>query len=147
MYPVRNSVKAIILKNNKILCIEKNDKNGNYYILPGGGQEKYETFIDTLKRECIEEIGAVVKTKKLLFIREYIGKNHEFAETDNDHQVEFMFECELLEEPDISKASKPDNGQISIKWIDVNGSDRLYPKCLKERLLSNYKEIYWGDIN
>ena len=31
--------------------------------------------------------------KFLRYIREYIGKNHEFKETDNFHQVEFVFDC------------------------------------------------------
>ncbi|MCK5199463.1 MAG: NUDIX domain-containing protein [Spirochaetales bacterium] len=58
MYPVRNSVKAIIIEDGKLLVIRKSDSDGYYYILPGGGQEKDETFIETVKRECMEELGA-----------------------------------------------------------------------------------------
>jgi 8-oxo-dGTP pyrophosphatase MutT (NUDIX family) len=147
MYPVRNSIKALIVENMKLLCIEKKDNEGKYYILPGGGQEKNETFIETLIRECKEEIGARVHVKRLRYIREYIGKNHEFAKTDDMHQVEFMFECELIDIPDIEKAHQKDEGQEDIKWVELNGNDRVYPKCLKERLLAKYEGMYWGDIN
>ena len=136
MYPVRNSVKAIIIKNDKLLCIRKSDNDGYYYLLPGGGQEKNETFIETVKRECFEEIGAEIKVLKFLYIREYIGKNHEFKNTDNNHQVEFMFECELVSEPNTNNANNIDDGQNGIEWIDINKSNeyRVYPKILLERI-------------
>ena len=50
----RNSAKAVILKDNKLLAIEKVDRDGQWYLLPGGGQEFGETLIDALKRECLE---------------------------------------------------------------------------------------------
>ena len=149
MYPVRNSAKAIIIRNNKLLCIRKSDKYGYYYLLPGGGQEKNETFIEAVIRECKEEIGAEISVKKLLYIREYIGKNHEFKSTDNAHQVDFMFECELISEPNIDTANNIDDGQNGIEWIDIRRSNeyRVYPKILLERIKNNEKNIYWGDIN
>ncbi len=148
MYPVRNSVKALIIKDNRLLCIKKTDKNGDYFILPGGGQEKDETFIDTIIRECKEEIGSKVNVIKLKYIREYIAKNHEFSDDDKMHQVEYMFECELIEEENIENATNLDEGQEGIEWIDIsNSNNRVYPKVLLERLNNKYEEIYWGDIN
>ncbi|MFH2039144.1 MAG: NUDIX domain-containing protein [Chloroflexota bacterium] len=148
MYPVRNSVKAIIIKNNKLLCIKKSDSDGNYFILPGGGQDKDETFLETIMRECKEELGSRIKVGKLKYIREYIGKNHEFSETDKAHQVEYMFECELTEEPNLEYATNLDEGQEGIEWVEITRSNnRVYPKVLIERLYEKYEEIYWGDIN
>jgi ADP-ribose pyrophosphatase YjhB (NUDIX family) len=149
LYPVRNSVKALIIHDNKLLCIRKSDKEGSYYILPGGGQEKNETFIETVKRECLEELGAKIRVIGLKYIREYIGKNHEFAGNDDNHQVEYMFECMLLTQPDETKANHIDDGQNGIQWIEISNPEsyRVYPKVLMERLRSNYPEIYWGDVN
>lgn len=148
MHPVRNSVKAIIIKENRLLCIKKSDEHGDFFILPGGGQEKDETFTDTLKRECIEELGSRVTVGKLKYIREYIGKNHEFSATDTAHQVEYMFACELLEEPNLKKATHCDEGQKGIEWVEITCSNiRVYPKVLIERLYTNYEELYWGDVN
>jgi len=149
MYPVRNSVKALIIRDNKLLCIQKSDEYGAYFLLPGGGQEKDETFTETVKRECLEELGASVEVKGLRYIREYIGRNHEFSATDDAHQVEFMFECQLLTEPDASKASHLDEGQSGLAWVELaeRNALRVYPKVLIGNLLQGDTEVYWGDVN
>jgi ADP-ribose pyrophosphatase YjhB (NUDIX family) len=88
----RNSAKALIIEDNRLLAIQHAGVSGQYHALPGGGQRPFETLTDALKRECIEELGVHVDVGDLLFIREYIGKNHEFAEKDGDaHQIEFYF--------------------------------------------------------
>ena len=78
------------------------------------------TIINALKRECLEEIGSSVEMIKLRFIREYIGKNHQFASEDsNVHQVELMFECRLIndklkltEDKDLIKIVEYYNGSV-----------------------------------
>ncbi|UUI01771.1 NUDIX domain-containing protein [Oceanobacillus jeddahense] len=91
---IRNSAKAIIIQDHQLLAIKKRDKDGYYFILPGGGQEHGENLHQTLQRECIEEINTTVEIANLLFNREYIGKNHEHFEFDgNIHQLEYMFLC------------------------------------------------------
>lgn len=93
MINLRNSVKAIIINENKILFIKQKSRDSGviFYILPGGGQDGGETFIDTIKRECKEEIGAKVTVEEIALIREYIGKNHEFSHKHaNTHQIEYM---------------------------------------------------------
>jgi 8-oxo-dGTP diphosphatase len=84
MKPIRNSVKAIIVRDGALLLIRKEDAQGTYYIFPGGGQEKFETMPETLRRECMEEIGVEVEVGALRCIREYIGRNHQFGEADAD---------------------------------------------------------------
>lgn len=60
------------------------------YIFAGGGQEVGETFVEALQRECYEELGAKINVGELVWIREYIGKNREFADCDYDvHQIEY----------------------------------------------------------
>ncbi|HNT55141.1 MAG TPA: NUDIX domain-containing protein [Anaerolineaceae bacterium] len=148
MKPIRNSVKAIIIKNNCLLCIRKVDELGVYYLLPGGGQDRNETFIETVTRECLEELGAPVQVGRLRYIREYIGENHEFCATDHNHQIEFMFECLLLADPDPQQASHYDEGQDGIEWVSLDSqTHRVYPKVLLERIRQGYAEVYWGDIN
>ena len=145
---IRNSVKAIIIRDDKLLCIRLKDRLGFFYLLPGGGQEKYETFADALNRECFEEIGARVKIGTLRYVREYISRNHEFREFHDVHQVEFMFECELESEPDMTKAGNPDDRQDGIEWISLsNTGTRVYPKVLTERLRNGNAGVYWGDVN
>ncbi|QCR34116.1 NUDIX domain-containing protein [Lysinibacillus sp. SGAir0095] len=152
---IRNSAKGIIVKDNKLLAIKKEDKDGYYYILPGGGQEHGENLHETLKRECIEEINTEVEIGDLLFIREYIGKNHEHFEFDsNVHQTEYMFLCKLSEESkDIGNGIVPDEGQIGVEWLALKEllDFRLYPQTMRESIIDYMAgknlSVYLGDIN
>lgn len=153
MGQIRNSAKAIIIKDGKLLCTRNKDHLGIFYLLPGGGQECFETIIDALKRECREEINAKINVKDILFIREYIGKNHEFAEWDSDvHQIEYMFECELVEGTELKNGNVPDSMQTGVEWLDLKEFKkyRIYPEVLKDLIDRNgiiNKKIYLGDTN
>jgi 8-oxo-dGTP pyrophosphatase MutT (NUDIX family) len=125
--PIRNSVKAIIRKDDAMLLIRKRDETGDYYIFPGGGQDKGEDMISTLKRECREEIDSEVIVNDLVLMRKYIGKNHEFAETDTDiHQVEFYFSCQLADGEIPQNGHNIDDGQISVDWVSTKDFERLW---------------------
>jgi 8-oxo-dGTP diphosphatase len=55
----RNSVRAIIIKNDKIALVYS-IKEG-FYKFPGGGIEEDEEHIETLMRETLEETGLHIK--------------------------------------------------------------------------------------
>ncbi|MGE8206844.1 NUDIX domain-containing protein [Heyndrickxia sp. NPDC080065] len=152
---IRNSVKAIVINEEKMLLTKNQDHEGYFYLCPGGGQEHGETFHETLLRECLEEVGVDVEVGELLFIREYIGKNHEHASVDfNVHQVGYYFACELKDFKEIDgQPSNPDVHQIGVEWIPINDlcQCRFYPNHLKEYII-NYlngekSPIYLGDVN
>ncbi|WP_458125073.1 NUDIX domain-containing protein [Paenibacillus sp. Z3-2] len=152
MKPIRNSAKAVIVQDARLLVIRLEDQYGTAYVFPGGGQEKGEELKDAVARECLEEIGQAVNVGELLHIREYIGKNHEFAEWDADiHQVEFYFACSLKDpEATIFEGSNPDDYQVAVEWIALEDLSqiRLYPKTIGELLLtSGSSSIYLGDLN
>ena len=152
---IRNSAKALIIQDEKLLAIKKEDEDGYYFILPGGGQEHDENLHETLKRECIEEIGEEVEIGEMIFIREYIGKNHEYAAFDfKVHRMEFMFLCRLKERKEnIENGISPDVGQIGVEWLSLAEllQHRLYPQKMREYLIgySNGEKppTYLGDIN
>ena len=152
MKPIRNSAKAVIVQDGRLLVIRLEDQYGTAYVFPGGGQEKGEELKDAVARECLEEIGQAVNVGELLHIREYIGKNHEFAEWDADiHQVEFYFACSL-KNPEATnfEGSNPDDHQVAVEWIAIDelSQIRLYPKTIGELLLkSGSSSIYLGDLN
>jgi len=150
-YPVRNSVKALIWNDGKLLAVRIAPKGKPFYVLPGGGQELAESFTDTLHRECREELGAEVEIGELVLVREYIGRNHEFADTDYDyHQAEFMFECKLLTPLGSLHEKNPDAAyQEGFFWVSPDDPE-LFPHILAECFDENGKRIcplYIGDVN
>jgi 8-oxo-dGTP diphosphatase len=155
MKPVRVSTKAIIIENGNILLLKHEDQYGEWYCLPGGGQENGETLKEALIRECMEEIGATIEVKDILFIRDYIAKNHEFkdeAESLNTHQIEIMFECSTNENYIPFIGLKPDSTQKEVLWIELKSLSeiRFYPKEMISYLENNIdskEKIYLGDIN
>ena len=69
-----------------------NPETGDWYALPGGGQEPEETLADCVARECREELGVDVRVGALLFVRDHIVANHDFSYVDEaPHQLEHLF--------------------------------------------------------
>ncbi|MFC0216640.1 NUDIX domain-containing protein [Paenibacillus chartarius] len=156
MTNIRNSAKAVIVKDGCVLLtVNRIDDGHSFYLFPGGGQEFGEELKDAVRRECLEEIGRSVRVGELLHVREYIGANHQFAAHDSHiHQVEFYFSCMLEDEDGEAAATfrghNPDNHQIGVEWLKL---DRLpevevYPAALVPLLLARHTgEVYMGDTN
>lgn len=150
MPAIRNSAKAIIIHEGRVLLIRNQDATGNWYICPGGGQHHGETLKQAVIREVYEETGCRVRVGQLRFVRDYIGRNHEFAARSGDqHQVEFYFTCDLLEAPaDLNAGPERDQHQTGVEWIPLSDLPalRLYPRVLARTGLSPAK-TYLGDVN
>ena len=153
MKSILNSAKAIIIADESVLTITNQDRDGFFYILPGGGQHPGETLTSALARECREELSVDVDVEDLVCIREYIGKNHEFAAADADaHHLEFMFACSLRDGSIVEVGEEPDEWQVGFAWIPLNQLEtyRFYPKGLR-RILAEYGRgqhpVYLGDMN
>ena len=153
MKQTRNSVKAIIIRNGCLLVTRNVDADGDWYILPGGGQHFGETLRDALQRECQEEIGTSVQIGRLRWVREYIGANHEFAAEDGDaHQVELLFECQVNADYVAQTGHAIDPYQTGVEWLPLADLEhyRLYPQILKSILSDESGEgpvTYLGDVN
>jgi 8-oxo-dGTP diphosphatase len=86
-------------------------------------------------------------------VREYIGANHEFSDEDAGvHQVELIFECDILGSIEGAQPSTPDLRQIASAWLPIAElpSNRLYPSLLRTLLKSALPAnaaIYLGDVN
>ncbi|MGM7685076.1 NUDIX domain-containing protein [Cytobacillus sp. Hm23] len=152
---IRNSAKAIIFNGEKILLTKNEGNDGLYYLFPGGGQEHGETISNALIRECIEEVGQEVQIGELLHIREYIGKNHEYAAYDlKVHQIEYYFICSLVNKMSSNKIpTNPDSYQVGLEWVDIKDLKqyRIYPKELSKYIVKYIRKenapVYLGDIN
>lgn len=152
MAGIRNSAKAMIIHEGKLLCAKHKNENEIFYVLIGGGQEYGENLVEALKRECREEANAQIEVGDLRFVRDYIGKNHEHAEYHPDYQgVELMFRCTLKPGTEASNGATPDTRQIGIEWLEIEKLNEynLYPKVLKELIKIDEMKgpVYLGDVN
>ena len=150
---VRTAARAIIIHEGKLLTIKMHDKNGLFYILPGGGQRHGETLDQTLLRECREEIDAEVRIGELLYVREYLGKNHTFAHRHSGfHQLEVVFRCNLEKMVPLGPGSETDRRQVGVQWIDLKHIHQypFYPEVLKPFFSEDdiqIDKLYLGDVN
>jgi ADP-ribose pyrophosphatase YjhB (NUDIX family) len=159
--PVRISAKAIVVVDGRILLLRHLDADGDWYSLPGGGQRHGETLPEAVERECMEETGLRVEMGRLVFVRDYIAANHEFAHEDaGAHQVELMFECSLVGgeqqapggKPGGPRGESPDDMQTGVEWVDLSSLDdlRLYPRAVAAALpngVPGHGPVYLGDVN
>ena len=66
----RQSVRAIIIKEQSLLVIKRNKFGMLYYTLPGGGIELGEQPEQTLRREMQEEAGLTVGALRPVFLED-----------------------------------------------------------------------------
>lgn len=150
---IRNSVKAIIIQEGKLLCNKNRDKRGVFYCVPGGGQEYQENLRDALVRECLEEISVAVEVGEMLFVRDYIGRNHNGqARLQRVHQVEFFFNCQIAENVVPQMGTGPDHYQIGVEWVPLKELEQrqFYPKDMIKWLLdlsNDNRPVYLGDMD
>ena len=150
---LRYSIKAIIIKDNKLLVESVDYGRGRFCKLPGGGQVWGETIEGALVRECKEELNIDVKPLRLVLIRDYIAKNHvQTSDEDYFHQVELMFECAVDDFSSLGNGCNPDGNGQKIMWIELDklSDSDFYPKAIAPYLLNlkDIKEtIVLGDVN
>ena len=135
---IRSAVRAILIDDGKILLNRCRDcENGEYYTLPGGGQNQYETLEEALVRECLEETGYRVKPVSFIAICEEICEDPAVRERypEYAHKIHHVFFCELAEKmPGLP--TETDMMQLSSAWVEISGLSELkvLPVLLGEKL-------------
>ncbi len=151
--PIRTAARAVIISDGKLLVTKMRDHRGIYYILPGGGQRPGETLCETVRRECLEEVGVEVEVGRLLYVREYIGKNHNFSPRHaRFHQLEHVFLCSVADPHAPSPGTGLDNHQVGIAWLALDNLEpiRFYPDSIKRFFTDRNVQVeplYLGDCN
>jgi 8-oxo-dGTP diphosphatase len=113
---VRNAVRAVIVRDDRLLLLHNRGDDGeDRFALPGGAQDLGETLAEALQRECLEEIGAAVTIGPLLHVADYF-KPRQSEPSWVRHQVEFLFSCELPADYQPMMGHHPDKRQIGVVW-------------------------------
>ena len=142
---IRNAAKAIIVHENKVLFnLSHRPDLGEYCLLPGGGQNQYETMEEAVIRECLEETGYSVRPEALCAVFEEIYTSEDFRREHPDyaHKIFHIFKCSLSSQTQVTP-TELDAHQKGCVWVDINEIDsiRLYPKRVHER----FHEIMQAD--
>lgn len=136
---MKNRVRAVIIKDNKILLIKRTRPNLSYWVIPGGGVEEKESNEEALARECLEELGVEVKVKELLF-----DCLSEKAETFN--QREYFYLVDILSgvigsgQGEEFTNNHRGFGGYDIEWRSLNSLSKLdlKPLSIKNLIIEKY---------
>lgn len=124
---IRSTVKVIVLHEGKVLLNRnKSPHIGEYYSLPGGGQEQYETIAEAIRRECLEETGYSVEPVRFCALMEEICLDPFIRESypQYAHKMLHVFLCRLRS----AKRTEPtetDDSQIATEWVSVHDIPKI----------------------
>ena len=141
---IRVSAKALVIRDGCMLAIKLHDQDGDFFIMPGGGQVAGELLPSAVEREVAEETGIAVRAKEAVFVIEG-------AEGEPHHRVDIVFLCDYLGDADAAR--HPDNNQTGYEWLPVETLNHapLYPSRLRRPIMNLFagKEapVYLGNEN
>jgi 8-oxo-dGTP pyrophosphatase MutT (NUDIX family) len=140
---IRNSAKAIIFRDGKMLATKIKDEDDIFYIMPGGGQDTGETLEEAVVREVEEEFGLIVEAKSLEFVIEGVTG-------ESFHRVDLVFLCDYIKEIPNAEIIG-DHNQIGYDWLSIENllNEPLYPSRLRKQIMNLYNQdetiAYLGD--
>ena len=126
---------AIIVKEGKILLMERMRYGQQFYIVPGGTVEDGECLFSALKREIKEETGLNIQVSKEKPVMYQAGARKEYH----------YFVKSFSGEPKLGGEEKENNSQdnnYQLVWKDLNDLKNLefYPVGLKKEIYKKYKK-------
>ena len=77
---IRIGVYGLCVRDNKILMVKTQAGSRVIYNFPGGGAESSEGLVESLQRECQEEIGCKVTVNELLCTSDKLYKHPDFEQ-------------------------------------------------------------------
>lgn len=120
---MRQAARAIIIEDNKILVMHRNNEGNEYFTLVGGRVNDGETTEQALQREVMEETGLQVTAADLVFIEEHPEPyNQQYTYLCNVASHEEVAIQDASEEAILNKLTINLHEPM---WVDVSAFKRL----------------------
>ena len=135
---MRNRAAAIVIQDNKLLVIQRNNKGAEYYTFPGGGIEVGETSEQATVREVDEETSITITIDRLVY-----QLDHDNGDTHYYYLCEYVSGTPSLRQDSSEYADnlKGDN-TYNPMWLDIDKINgiTLYPEEATREFLKNLTE-------
>lgn len=123
----RHTGRGIVIKNGKILLMERWRPGMHYFSIPGGGIEVGETPEQTAIREIYEETTVHVSTSRLVLVMQDGDINHK------------IYLCEYIDGEPMLLPDSPE-------FIDMNEDNKFKPGWVSIADLPETPFTYWQPI-
>jgi 8-oxo-dGTP pyrophosphatase MutT (NUDIX family) len=135
---LRNAVRAVIIKKNKILMVHLGKTNE--YKFPGGGIEENETVEEALAREVLEEAGCnVIRIEEKIGIMIELG----IAEEDENSIFKMISEYYAVKIGDNQFDQKLDKYEEDLEFIPCWTEIEKAYKTNREIIDNGYASTPW----
>lgn len=127
-------VSAIIIKDNEILLIHRRKNGEEYWVFPGGGVEKGESWENAMRREVLEETGLPAISIKFAFM----------SLNDLDNKEHPFYHCQIaVGEPYLAGEERDRHSEsdwYKLEWIDIKNLPdlKLLPNKARQQVIEHY---------
>lgn len=136
----RVNVRTIIWHEEKLFAVKHKSKDGgeaDYWCLPGGGLDPFESLEDGVRREILEETGVTAQVGRMLF-----GQQLCSTRPGRDEELEFFYHITNPEDfmtIDLAKTSHGAEELSQYGFIDP-AAENLLPGFLQTIDIEKYVE-------
>lgn len=107
---MKQAVRAVIIEDNKLLLISRNNEGNQYFTLVGGKVRDGETQQQALRREVREETGMEVTDDQLVFIEEH----------PEPYAQQYIFLCKVAEHGNVKVQNTSEEALLNIIGINLH---------------------------
>lgn len=115
--PKRVKIEVLVTKGQRILLCKFNHGDKSWYAFPGGGVEPGDTYEETATKECLEEVGVLIKDIKSLDL--YIEYDISFMNKGRDSEysggIQYQYWAKF-DKIDLSLFGK-DGDAVDYEWV------------------------------
>ncbi len=130
---MRINIRAIIIRNNSILLCK--NKKHNFYFLPGGGLEEFETINDCIIREFKEEMN--INSNQIIIDNNMKIIEHIFeSEEQRFHEINILKNVFINANQIFSIENHIEFEEISLKDLKLYN---ILPVKIKDYLINQFE--------